>query len=186
MEIWTIIHDSSLLIITLCGVVISYLLYSCTRKNLEMQEMLNQEMIRMQREHNVKSLQPILHIVCKEIGNSIEINIKNCGLGTMIIKGMSVKNRNTSNKIYDYLYEIFPESIKINSYSVDVINRPIAVNESITLINIKDIKEENVAGIKNILCQHLVGVIYEDVYQNSYREEKNLFDIFGVTHRRQN
>lgn len=138
----------------------------------------------MQDTHNIKSVQPLAFIACNQIGDSIKIEVRNYGLGAMILRGISIKDRNSENQQYDALYKIFPESIWIYKYSVDIKGRPIEPNGGyITLVDFENLSKEEGKLVKDILGRYKIIVEYQDVYGNKDYKEKNFYDIFCVEYR---
>lgn len=192
MNTLDIISDIGILITSVCSVVISFLLYRKTSNGYKLEEKsrvelkeLQEESNKIQIDYNKKSVQPVVFIACQQIGNSIRVEIKNFGLGAMIIKNIVVKNRNSNNQEYNALYRIFPDKIKIYSYAVDTKGRPIGVNGYIILIDFRNLSSEEIKLVRDILGMYTIKIEYKDIYGNAYEEEKNFYDIFCVEYRYQ-
>lgn len=188
------------IIISVCAVVISYSLLKCNQKNLQMQEehykMIeelqkkqyhsqekhNKKMKKIQKKHNFKSVQPICNIECQQMAHSIKIKLKNCGLGSMIIKRVLIEDK-LSHKEYSNLFELFPDDINLYKYSIDVVERGISANGYILLLEIIDISDSDIERIRNILEKCEILVEYVDIYNKAYKESKNLHSLFGKTYR---
>jgi hypothetical protein len=193
MNIINTITDIGILISSICSVIIAFLLYKRTSSSYKLEEKsrnetkeIQNEMKKMQNEYYLKSVQPIPFIACNQIGGSIKIEIRNYGLGAMIVRNISIKDRNSENQEYNALYKIFPENIKIYKYSVDIKGRPIAPNGYITLIDFEDLNGDESKSVRDILGKYKIIVEYQDVYGNKEDKEKNFYDIFCVEYRLQN
>ena len=200
MNIINTIANIGILISSICNVVIAFFLYRKTSNSYKLEEKSKEEtkeiqnemkkiqieMKEMQNEHNVKSVQPIAYIACKQIGNSITVEVRNYGLATMILNEIIVTNKNSVNEKYDALYKVFPSDIRIDNYCIDINGRAIAVDKYITLVDFKNLKEHDISRIRNILGKYTIKIEYKDIYDRIYTKEKMLYDIFCVEHRSQN
>ena len=181
------VANVGILFSSICNVVIAFLLYRKTSNSYKLEEKSKEETRKMQNMHNIKSVQPLAFIACNQIGDSIKIEIRNYGLGAMIIRGISIKNINTENQEFNELYKIFPENIWIHRYSVDIKGRPIKPNGgSITLVEFKNLNDKESKSIKKTLGKYKIIVEYQDIYGNQDFKEKNFFEIFCVEYRIQN
>lgn len=178
MEIINVIANFGIFISSICSVFIAFLLYLKTSNSYKSEEKSRLETKEM--------YQPLAFIACNQVGESIKIEIRNYGLGAMIIKGISVKDRNSDNQEFNALYKIFPENIWIHRYSVDIKGRPISPNGgSITLVEFKNLSDEESKLIKDILGRYKILVEYQDIYGIDNSKEKNFYDIFCVEYRTQ-
>lgn len=170
----------SLSITDIVAVVISFFILLSTRKNI----IIAQNNLEALKDHNQKCLEPRCNIRSTGVGQSIKITLMNSGHGLMTIDEIIVKN-NERDATYHSLYEIFPNDIKLNYYSVDVVGSDIAVNGYIKLIQIDNVDEERRKIINELLSKYEITINYHGVYNTKISVTKDLKVLFGTTYRKQ-
>src|SRR5690554_6632666 len=98
--------------------------------------MLGFRTFRLQREHHVKSVRPILQIGQWDYENLLAVELRNSGSGIAVIKLISVSDQSgtTKNCIYDWMPKILTGSMHFSEYWTGYKNFVMQPGQSITLI----------------------------------------------------
>lgn len=147
--------------------------------------------LKIQREHNFKSVKPIGEIRLGDFKNKIYIRFINNGNGPLIIKKVYVNN-NLLKKNEGFIDKLTKETrskITWTSYTSDYKNRSISPNQDLTLLrwSIKQTKnrEENKnlrsdqIAIRNELSKIHLKIIYTDIYGSKKFKKQKTFDWFN-------
>lgn len=177
------ITDLMAIFISFLALINSFFLLLATRTSIKDQKKFSEENIKIQKEHYLKSLQPMCNIRCINKSNEIFINLHNCGHGFLTINKIVISNKNNNTKYFN-LHSVFPKNINLSYYSVDIDNCDIAVGDHIKLIEINNIKDDTQhKEIENVLSQYIISIEYCSVYGVVYNKEKDLSKIFGIKYR---
>jgi len=145
--------------------------------------------LKIQREHNYKSVKPIGRIRIADFESKIYAKIENSGIGPMILKGLTVYNGEKTNKsIIDAIPKELKERILWTNFTSNYEDRAIPVNGSLDLIvwtinstyddipnQIEIDREELRLALKNLT----VKIKYTDIYEENNFVEEQKFDWFG-------
>jgi hypothetical protein len=136
--------------------------------------------LRIQREHNYKSLKPIGVISAADYENKIFIRVDNCGVGPLVIKEVIVKNKTiNASTVIDILPDQLIARITWADFATNLESKSIPVGENLHLlrweadeIGFEQQKTiEDRRDIRNALKDITVIVEYTDIY------EKNIFKV---------
>lgn len=143
---------------------------------------------KLQREHNVKSVKPILQIGQWDYENNLCVDLRNSGSGIAIVTSISVINKTDikRNCIYDWLPKRLVGSMNYKEYWTAYKNFVIQPGQIIKLVEIPvntEIEEQKKQReeIRSILRQLTVIVSYEDIYGNKMEDKKNELFHFSRT-----
>ena len=94
---------------------------------------------KLQRKHNRKSIEPLIHIGYGDFENKLIVNLKNVGLGTAIITNIRVyiDQRKSKNSLYDWLPETLPRGMDYKYYLSLYKNFAIRPGDSVKMVHIK-------------------------------------------------
>lgn len=143
---------------------------------------------RLQREHHIKSVKPILQIGQWDYENLLSIDVRNSGTGIAVVKLLTVSNRNNDkkNSIYDWLPSKLADSMHYSEYWTDSKNFVIQPGQIITLLELPvDITSEEQRiqreEIREILKNLTVRIVYEDIYENTMDIKEKALSHFART-----
>lgn len=147
--------------------------------------------LKMQREHNLKSIKPIGRICIGDYENKIYVAIENCGIGPMIINEILTKNsiHQTKEKFIDILSEELADRIVWTDFTGRYPGRSILPGAMLNLLvwtpndSYKD-KQESIEidkkDLRNELKDVKLFVSYKDIYESTtYKTELDFNDWFG-------
>ncbi len=147
--------------------------------------------LKMQREHNLKSIKPIGRIRIGDYENKIYVAVENCGIGPMIINEILSKNslRETKLKFIDILSEELVDRIVWTDFTGRYAGRSILPGAMLNLLvwtpndSYKD-KPESIEidkkDLRNELKDIKLVVSYKDIYElTTYKTELDFNDWFG-------
>ncbi len=155
------------LLVSLASVIISYYTF------------------RLQRNHNIKSVKPIIHVGQWDYENRLFVTLKNVGSGIAIVKKMMVYKMKEEGKtsIYNWLPNKLPSGMNYKEYWTPNTEFVVQAGEIIKLVEVpcdtsiteqKEMREQ----IRQILGQLTVEVVYEDIYKNKMPVKKLLLSHF--------
>ena len=129
---------------------------------------------RLQRTHNIKSVKPILHVGQWDYENELCVTVKNCGSGIAVVKKLCVLDRTrteTRNHVYAWLPSKLESNVNYSKYWTPYSEFVVQPGEIIDLVKvpIDDKKPEQIAvreKLRAILCNLIVRLEYEDIYEN--------------------
>ncbi len=143
--------------------------------------------LKVQRQHNLKSIRPIGRLTAGDYEDDIYISIVNEGIGPLIIKELKVK----SDRISAFsLIDIVPDHINSvviwTDFAANFVGRAIMSGDRLYLLrktfdDTDKLKEENekTREILRKFFQHLtLELTYVDIYNAQYKVERK-FDWFG-------
>lgn len=142
--------------------------------------------LRVQRNHNYKSLQPIGKIRTFNYPDNISLRIDNYGTGPLIIKSLFVNGKDIGPEdgLLNCIPKEFADSLPWENYSASYPGRAIPPNEHLELLawsrsNYKK-KESKKAKLdkmklREILKSYTIRIEYYGIYKNEiYHDEKEL------------
>lgn len=128
---------------------------------------------KLQREHNIKSVKPILQIGQWDYENNLCVDMRNSGSGIAIVTTMAAMNKTdvSKNCIYDWLPKKLEGTMNYKEYWTAYKNFVVQPGQIIKLIEIPvDTKVEEQKkqreDIRSILRQLTIKATYEDIYGN--------------------
>lgn len=135
--------------------------------------------------HNKKSVKPIVFIPVWDYEDYLLINIKNVGLGPLIIKSTSVINKEGEIKkdVIDWMPKL-PKNIYWTGFNETLDNRPMEPGEGITLLRY-DVDEKNSKStkfrdeIRKRLKELRIIIDYTDIYDSKFKPHKKDLSWFG-------
>lgn len=147
--------------------------------------------LKIQREHNYKSVKPIGQIRLGDYQSKIFIRIMNSGTGPLILKKVLVNG--TELKSNEGLIHTLPlelrERIVWTNFTSNYINRAIPVNEDLEMIvwsinsHYENKSEEFIEADRKEIREELnkihMKIIYTDIYEHELFEDELKFDWFG-------
>jgi hypothetical protein len=144
--------------------------------------------LNIQREHNYKTVKPIGIIVVADYENKIFIRIDNCGVGPLLIKKITVKNKTISaTTVIDLIPERLNERIIWADFAAALEGKAISVGENLHLIlweaDIESYEQQKIIedrrDIRNVLKDISVILEYTDIYEkNTFKVERSM-EWFG-------
>jgi hypothetical protein len=128
---------------------------------------------KLQREHNIKSVTPILQIGQWDYENNLCVDMRNSGSGIALVTAMSAVNKTdvSKNCIYDWLPKKLVGAMNYKEYWTAYKSFVIQPGQIIKLIEIpvdtklEDQKKQR-EEIRSVLRQLTIKVSYEDIYSN--------------------
>jgi hypothetical protein len=147
--------------------------------------------LKIQREHNFKSVKPIGQIRLGDYQSKIYVRIKNSGTGPLILKKVIVNGQElkTNEGLIDTLSEKLRERIVWTNFTSNYTNRAIPANEALELLvwsinshydgKSSEVIETDRDEIRNELHKFDLKIIYTDVYEHELFEDEIKFDWFG-------
>lgn len=146
--------------------------------------------LKLQREHNYKSVKPIGRIRIADFESKIYAKIENSGTGPLILKNLKViSGKKTFKSIIEAIPKELKERILWNNFTSNYDNRAIPINGSLDLIvwtinSSYDKKTiEEIATDRNEIRQSLeklkVIINYTDIYEKNNFTEVQDFSWFG-------
>jgi len=140
--------------------------------------------LKIQREHNFKSVKPIAHIDLGDYETDIYIKITNNGIGPLIIKNVQITNGTISS---ENLIDILPENIRLNTlwntFSAKIITQSIRVDNHLFLLQKKFPNDNSISPeqeslrteLREALKHIIIKIEYTDIYEvNKYITTKDL------------
>ena len=148
--------------------------------------------LKIQRTHNEKSVKPLGQIILNDYENQITVDIRNVGIGPMILKELSVTNLKgeTKDNLIDFIDLEMPDGLTWNDYVKQVKDRVIAVGEGIVLIGIDFESIESPTkdsmnqldrfrdGLRRTLGDIVVKIRYTGIYENEIQTTERKLDWF--------
>lgn len=142
--------------------------------------MISSRTFKLQREHNIKSVKPILQIGQWDYENVLCVDLRNSGSGIAVVKAILVQNKTggTKNCIYDWLPKKLYGNMNYKEYWTGYKDFVIQPGQLIKLIEIPVNTEINSERkqreeLRSILRQLTVKIAYEDIYEN-VMDNKNM------------
>ncbi len=142
--------------------------------------------LRMQRSHNRKSVKPIGNILFSDYENLIAVNIKNTGIGPLIIKKLEVTNSSKSprNNIIDWMPQ-HPKDLTWSNFLSIGTNFVIPPNQSLNIIELKT--GQNISKtfaefrdeIRKVLSDLTIELVYVDLYNKKQPVNRKELRWFG-------
>ena len=136
-----------------------------------------------QNEIHKDSYKPYCDMWCVDLKDRISISIRNNGTGVMQITGFKVYKK---DKVFEGLYDYncINKSIKLNYYSVDIIDRSIKPYGELKLIEKTDGSDTEFEQLRNDLKKCSIEIEYVDMYNKPMPIcKKKLSEIYGKKHR---
>ena len=141
--------------------------------------------LKIQRAHNIKSVKPIGNIVFSDYEDNIEINIKNAGVGPLIINSLKVKNKNneTKNNVIDFM-PLHPPDLPWSNYFANPKDFVIPSSEKLNLIKLttEDISATFATfrdQVRKALMDLSIELEYKDIYDNIMPVNVRTLEWFG-------
>lgn len=135
---------------------------------------------KLQREHNIKSVKPILQIGQWDYENNLCVDMRNSGSGLAIVTSMAANNKTdiSKNCIYDWLPKKLVGTMNYKEYWTAHKTFVVQPGQIIKLIEVPvdtniDEQKTQREKIRAILRQLTIKVSYEDIYGNKM-EDKNM------------
>lgn len=160
----------------ICAVLISFLSIVFTVRAL-----------RLQRQHNYKSLTPIMYISLGDYENDIFVKLENHGVGPLIIENLKVKSGGQiKDTIIDFMPKL-PAGMFWSTFSRHFENRSLPQNQTITLLHLEG-EESDINNsifvtacdeIRKSLSQISLEVKYKDIYDRAMPIYERKLDWFG-------
>jgi hypothetical protein len=143
---------------------------------------------RLQREHNTKSVKPILQIGQWDYENNLVVDMRNSGSGIAIVTKMSAVDKTdvSKNCIYDWLPKKLVGNMNYKEYWTAHKTFVLQPGQIIKLIevpidtNINEQKKQR-EELRAILRQLTVKVEYEDIYGNKMESKSMELYCFSRT-----
>jgi hypothetical protein len=143
---------------------------------------------RLQREHNIKSVKPILQIGQWDYENNLCVDLRNSGSGIAMVNSMAAVNKTdiSKNCIYDWLPAKLTGAMNYKEYWTGYKNFVLQPGQVIKLVEVpintsvseqKKQREE----IRALLRQLTIKVNYEDIYGNKMEDKKIELHHFSRT-----
>lgn len=130
---------------------------------------------------------PVGQIICGDYEDLIEVKLKNCGLGPLLIRNIIIKKTDgsISNSLIDEMPEILG-GLSWADFVIDAINYAIPKDSEINLIKIKhDPNDYNFkiykTSIRKILKEITIEVEYTDMYNRPMANAIRNLSFFGRT-----
>ena len=134
---------------------------------------------RLQREHNIKSVKPILQIGQWDYENNLCVDLRNSGSGIAMVTSASAVNKTevSKNCIYDWLPKKLAGTMNYKEYWTGYKNFVLQPGQVIKLIEIPvdtkvDEQKKQREEIRSLLRQLTIKVSYEDIYGNKMEDKK--------------
>jgi hypothetical protein len=134
---------------------------------------------KLQREHNIKSVKPILQIGQWDYENMLCVDLRNSGSGIAVVKKINVSNKTDEKKncIYDWLPKKLDGEMNYKEYWTGYKDFVIQPNQIIKLLEIPvatEIESEKKQRevLRSTLSQLTVNISYEDTYENAMDDKK--------------
>jgi len=141
--------------------------------------------LRMQRNHNLKSVTPIANISFSDYENDVAVRVRNHGTGPLIIEHLTVTRPDgaSANNIISLMPDL-PENIAWTTYFENADNFAITPTNSITLIQLSgdDTDEEFCAArdmVRRSLSELELTVDYRDIYGRQMPKNTRDMKWFG-------
>ena len=138
-----------------------------------------------QREHNIKSVRPILHVGQYDYENRLRVDLVNQGLGPAQIRSIVVqKGMAEKTAILHWLPTKLPNGMNYKEYLTSHKNWTLRAGERVEMIEIpcdhtipkqREVREE----LRKELCQLTVRIEYEDLYGNKMPALSSMLSLFS-------
>ena len=138
----------------------------------------------LQRRHNFKSLTPIASIPYGDYEDTLEVRLRNTGVGPLIVKRFTAtEGTQQKNNIISWMPEL-PEGIYWRTFTSDVEGLCIPPNEDAILVQlIGDPEEQNFARfrdeVRRALSRLSVTVEYKDIYDRKMPKKQRSLKWFA-------
>ncbi|MFA6056691.1 MAG: hypothetical protein WC756_00725 [Taibaiella sp.] len=143
---------------------------------------------KLQREHNIKSVKPILQIGQWDYENNLCVDLRNSGSGIAIVTMASAVNKTdvSKNCIYDWLPKKLIGNMNYKEYWTAYKSFVLQPGQIIKLIEIPidtsiDEQKWQREEIRSTLRQLTIKVSYEDIYGNKMEDKKSELYHFSRT-----
>jgi len=148
--------------------------------------------LKLQRTHNEKSVKPLGQIILNDYENMITVDIRNVGIGPMILRELIVTNSKGEIKdnLLDFIDLEMPDGLTWSDYVKQVKDRVVAVGERIVLIGVdfESIESPNKDsmnqldrfrdGLRKTLGEIAVKIHYTGIYENEIQNTERKLDWF--------
>ena len=169
--------ESIIAITALCAVIISFVSISLTAVT-----------IWLQRRHNFKSVMPIADINLQDYESFISVEVKNTGIGPLIINEVIVFNSDNGekkNNVIDWLPDL-PLDYTWDTFISHLHGRVIAPNQKIVLAKLSGDLEDHTYIysrnlVRNTLSKLILIIKYSDIYGRKMNPIIRPMDWFGRT-----
>lgn len=177
MTVFQKLLDSPEVVIALCALLISMVSIFLTIQTLK-----------VQKQHNLKSVRPIGHITAGDYEDDIYISIVNNGIGPLIIKELKVSNSQlSSSSLIDIIPDNINNSVIWTDFASNFINRALKPGDRLYLVRLTfDETEKQQTNNKNIketlrkFFQHLtLELSYTDIYEKKTYKVTRKLEWFG-------
>lgn len=142
--------------------------------------------LRIQRIHNRKTLKPIGNIIFADYEDKIAVNIKNTGVGPLIIKELKVSDNSGKSKINIIEWmPSHPDSILWTNFFEDATGFVIPPGESLNIIELST--KDNISNsfaefrdqVRTALSNLIVELTYKDIYDKKMPVNSGNLKWFG-------
>jgi len=125
-----------------------------------------------ERSHNKRSIRPFCNLIASIEGNTTFVSIRNAGMGTMILKSISLVDESFNE------FNIADIKTKYPNFIFDLlqINNELAIsiNEKLNILSMNDsIHEEAIKVIKE--CRIIIK--YSDMYNQDFKKDLKIKEI---------
>ena len=142
--------------------------------------------LKIQRTHNRKTVKPIGNIILSDYENLLAVNIKNTGVGPLIIKSLKVYNDSGESKIniIDWMPE-HPDNLPWTSFFANATDFVLPPGQSLNIIELKtntDISNtfaEFRDQVRKALCGLTIELTYKDIYDKQMPTNQRDLEWFG-------
>jgi hypothetical protein len=114
-------------IVAICALVVSIVSIFISIRSLS-----------IQRTYNEKSVRPIAHLTNDDYENEISVELRNVGVGPLIIKELKVQSQNGKEltNLIDFVDLNLPDGLMWTNFVKQTTNRAIAIGDKICLLSI--------------------------------------------------
>ncbi len=141
--------------------------------------------LKIQREHNEKSVRPIGKIIFSDYENLIAVKIKNAGIGPLILKNLRVLNSKNEIKtnVVDWMPQI-PQGMSWSHYAKPPPGVVISQGETLSLLELKGevgnkLFENFRHEVRRALKELTIELEYMDIYEKQMPTYKRELSWFG-------
>lgn len=143
--------------------------------------------LKLQRTHHAKSFLPIPRFIRLNYEDRIGVELRNCGVGPLIIESFTAAQREIPTARYQSIVDAMPDlddGIMWTTWKRDLDRTTLRPGERLQLILLKgDSHDEHFGRNRNRVLEALAGLDlslrYRDVYDNVFSDEESLSSFTG-------
>ena len=138
----------------------------------------------LQRQHNYKSLTPIASFPVSDYENIIAVNLKNTGVGPLIVESLRVTDgKETKDDIISWMPDL-PEGVDWETFYAKADGACVPAGSALVLVKLRGDPKDQVFAKARDSCRRALGqlnilITYKDIYDRTMPSSQKDLSWFG-------